>query len=490
MILAAYGSENIYLTDNPIITYFKLVYRRHTNFSIESIPQYFNIEANFSNRVSCIITKNGDLINKIYLVVNLPIIDNLPSDIMIRWVDNIGYILIKSVEIEIGGQVIDKHYSDWLYIWNELNKTNNQRGLDIMIGNDSKLTTFTNKKDAYKLYVPLNFWFCNNISQSLPIIALDHSEVKINIEFADLNDCIITGPTHYIILKDAICLFEKFELVQINNDNLYIMFVNFDNQTMKMGYIKCDTSIKLYPNDILKGIKSNYMTSIYDSSTKIYNSILANNEILNFTESNNSFRNIFNLSLIDAFLYVDYVYLDNMERLQFARTEHNYLIDICQYDNDKIIFNTTNKIKFGYTLSTKEIIIRAQNTYMNNFFYKDYFNYTTSFNKNNAKSLIKKILIKLNGFDREIDYDKQFYSNIQSLQHHNSIAPNGVFIYSFSLFPNDFQPSGSCNLFKIDDFSIDITVEPISYNKPANVRLYAVSYNILNIKNGIIKLLF
>jgi hypothetical protein len=179
-----------------------------------------------------------------------------------------------------------------------------------------------------------------------------------------------------------------------------------------------------------------------------------------------------------------------MERVKFAKFNHEYLIDLYQFDNEKVIFNTTNKIKYGYTQSTKELIIHAQNQYMINNFYVDPFNYTTSFNKDIAKSLIKKILIKLNGFNRELDYDKNFYTYVQSLQHHKSTPPNGIFIYSFALYPEDNQPSGSCNLSKIDDFSIDITVEPISYNKPANVRVYALSYNILRIINGIAGLAF
>ena len=490
MILVAYGLENIYLTDDPQITYFKLVYRRHTNFSIEPIPQYFNITANFSNRVSSIISKNGDLINKIYLVITLPIINNLPSDIVMRWVDNIGYMLIKTVEIEVGGQVIDKHYSDWLYIWNELNKTNNQRGIDNMIGNIPILNSYSNSKNSTILYVPLQFWFCKNISQSLPIIALDQSEIKINIEFEDINNCIITGPTHYICLTDCICLFIKYELIQINTDNSYIQFINFDNLTMKMGYIKCDPNAILNTNTRLTGTQSKYTTTVYDPNTNLYQMIKTNTEILNLTQSNTSFRNIYNLSLTDAYLLVDYIYLDNMERIKFAKSNHEYLIDICQYDNNKIIFNTTNKIKFGYTQSTKELIIRAQNQYMINNYYIDPFNYTTSLYKENAKSLIKKILIKLNGFNRELDFDKNFYTYVQAIQHHNSIPPIGVFIYSFSLYPADNQPSGSCNLSKIDDFSIDITVEPISYNKPANVRVYAISHNILRIINGIASLAF
>ena len=128
--------------------------------------------------------------------------------------------------------------------------------------------------------------------------------------------------------------------------------------------------------------------------------------------------------------------------------------------------------------------------YMINDYYKDPFNYTTSLNKKIGKSLIKKILLKLNGFNRELDYDKNFYTNIQSFQHHKSTAPNGIFLYSFALYPTDSQPSGSCNFSKIDDISIDITVEPISYNKPAKIKIYALSYNVLRIINGVATLAF
>jgi hypothetical protein len=259
---------------------------------------------------------------------------------------------------------------------------------------------------------------------------------------------------------------------------------------MKMGYIKVDPNSILSPNIILTGLESNYSVTIYDPATNIYPTILSNNEILNFTKSNSTFRNIYNLTLTNAFLYIDYVYLDNSERIKFAKSNHEYLIDICQFDNDKIIYNSNNKIKIGYSHPTKEIIIRTQLDTMLNKFYKDPFNYTNSFNKKQSKSLIKKILIKLNGFNRELDYDKNFYTNIQSLQHHKSIAPNGVFLYSFALYPSDSQPSGSCNFSKIDDISIDITVEQISYNNSAKIRVYVSSYNILRIINGVAGLAF
>jgi hypothetical protein len=490
MQLVAYGIENLYLTEDPQITFFKVVYRRHTNFSVESIPQYFNIKANFSNRVSCSITRNGDLINRMYVVVALPNIPNLPGGAMVRWVNNIGYALLKTIELEIGGRIIDTQYGDWLYIWNELNRNNNYEGINKMIGNVPELYEFSSSKNAYTLYIPLQFWFCRNVSLSLPIIALEYSEVKINIEFADISDCIIASPTHYIYLTDSICLFKPYELVQVGSSDQYIQFINYNNTNMRMGYIKMDSNVNLLPNTILRGTESNYSTTIYDTSSGVYSSILKNTEVLNLSKSNSTFRDVYNLTLLDAFMYVDYVYLDNMERMKFAKSNHEYLIDICQFDNDKIIFNSNNKIGVGYSHPTKEIIIRGQMDYMINNYYKDPFNYTTSFNKATGKGLIKKILIKLNGFNRDTDYDKNFYSNVQSLQHHKSIAPNGVFLYSFALNPFDSQPSGSCNFSKIDDITIDITVEPISYTKPAKIRIYAFTYNVFRIINGVAGLAF
>lgn len=492
MQLVLKGIENFYLTEEPQITFFKIIYKRHTNFSVESIPQFFNIKPDFSNRVSLTIAKNGDLINNIYIVVTLPAIPKLPSGGVVRWVNHIGYVLLKTIELEIGGKIVDKHYGEWLYINSELNKTNNNDGLNKMIGNVPELTEFTQSKDQYKLYIPLCFSFCKYKSSSLPIVALEFSETKINIEFNDISKCVIVGPSHYIYVKDSICLFEPYELIQINDTASYIQYIGFDNLTLKMGYIQISSNVTLMPNMKLTGLKSKYTTTIYDPQLMLYPAIKTNNPILNLTKSNVMFRNINNMTLSDGLAYVDYIYLDNMERMKFIKSNHDYLIDQLQFDNDKIISNTNNKIKVGYSHPTKEIIIRAQLSDINNEFHSDPFNFTTSVNSLIAKSLIKKIMIKLNGFDREYDYDQQFYTYLQSFEHHLSHPPLGLFIYSFALQPqpNENQPSGSCNFSKIDDISIDISIEPFMYTNQAKVRVYALSHNIFRIMNGIGELVF
>jgi hypothetical protein len=173
--LVAYGAQDVYLTGNPQITFFKVVYRRHTNFSIESIQQTFNGSATLGSRVTCQISRNGDLVHKVYLQATVNFTGGKASQ-------NIGHWLIKQVEVEIGGQMIDRQYGEWMYIWNELTLPEGKKaGFSEMI----KTNTASTATGSYKVYVPLEFWFCRNIGLALPLIALQYHEVKINLTLND-----------------------------------------------------------------------------------------------------------------------------------------------------------------------------------------------------------------------------------------------------------------------------------------------------------------
>merc|ERR1712196_476110 len=105
MQLVAYGAQDVYLTGNPQITFWKVTYRRHTNFAMESIEQTFNGQADFGRRVTCTISRNGDLAYRTYLQVTLPQIDqslhnptSSGSGVYARWLDFPGEQLISQVE--------------------------------------------------------------------------------------------------------------------------------------------------------------------------------------------------------------------------------------------------------------------------------------------------------------------------------------------------------------------------------------------------------
>ena len=204
MQLVAYGAQDVYLTGNPQITFFKIVYRRHTNFSMESIQQTFDGTAEFGQRVSCTVARNGDLCGRMYLEVTLPSLTT--SSGVTSWSEAVGHALVKSVEVEIGGQRIDKQYGHYMEIQDELTCDKNK---DLfrseMIGKQFvESDKGTNDENAlvgsllatsadYRLYVPLQFWFCRNPGLALPLIALQYHEVKVIVEFEQLKNLVRTG---------------------------------------------------------------------------------------------------------------------------------------------------------------------------------------------------------------------------------------------------------------------------------------------------------
>ena len=214
--LVAYGAQDVYLTGNPQITFFKVVYRRHTNFSIESIQQTFNGTPSSGKRVTCQISRNGDLVHKLYVVFEEGNSDKDARD------------LIQKVEVEIGGQLIDRQYGDWMQIWNELTlPAGKKTGYDKMVG----ITGASGKR-----YVPLEFWFCRNIGLALPLIALQYHEVKINIEFGTVTGNTFTNATlwaDYIFLDTD----ERRRFAQLSHEYLIeqVQFTGEETLTASTG---------------------------------------------------------------------------------------------------------------------------------------------------------------------------------------------------------------------------------------------------------------
>jgi hypothetical protein len=202
--LVAYGAQDVYLTGNPQITFFKVVYRRHTNFAIEAIEQTPTGSNSLGSRVSFQITRNGDLIHRVYFYGVITAPTSATSTDAVALVPNFGHKLLKTIELEIGGQRIDKHYSEWLYIWNELSLPIGKRnGYNVMVGaNGRNIATKLVQGESYELYVPLEFWFCRNVGLALPLIALQYHEVKINIEYE--NEALMkdTGAKNFTLVEE------------------------------------------------------------------------------------------------------------------------------------------------------------------------------------------------------------------------------------------------------------------------------------------------
>jgi len=245
MQLVAYGAQDIYLTGNPQITFFKVVYRRHTNFSMEAIEQTWNGSVSASSRVTATISRNGDLVSRLYFQYDPEANLNI---------NNPGHNIIDEVEIEIGGQRIDRQYGHWMETHAQLTEPN-PTGLTYKLqagmattkahhasNNDYHATTFqimagaggvaAAAVDPGMLYIPLRFWFCQNPGLALPLIALQYHEVKIVTTFAST----LVG-TNLKLWADYIYLDtdERRRFAQVSHEYL-IEQLQFQNQSSNTNH--------------------------------------------------------------------------------------------------------------------------------------------------------------------------------------------------------------------------------------------------------------
>jgi hypothetical protein len=533
--LVAYGVQDLFLSDNPQITFFKTVYRRHTNFSTEVIPQNFTHTPDFGRRVTAILGRNGDLIRNIHLVIELPRIPSFKDangdlDVISKfmWAKRIGYVLIKKIEIEIGNELIDKQYGDWMNIWHEL-IVKYDKNIDKMIGDIKIITEPTNGKETYKLFIPLQFWFCRITGLALPIVSLQYNHIKINLEINDFDKSCMIAPTHFINIDNDFVNFESFEYISQNVNGLVSLarFVHFDiiNRRLYLWRLSDNgfhSLIETDPNNIQTEAEQDsllYSTLPNDHPTDpgglVNSRFLITGMSSGFqaiprinaaerTHKNTSI-NFKTIKLKNAFLLVEYIYLDDQERINFSQSKHEYLIEQIFFDGEKTIDGLHQSFKLGFTQPCKELIWVSQLSLVQNKRINDHFNYTDSLirkivNSSNGpdtfgnligSNIIRKETLLFNSKERVSLRDSSYFNWIQPYQHHTVGPCEGVNVYSFALHPAKHQPSCTANFSKIDNLSLRVSVLPeIDFTNTAKLRVYAVVYNLLRVSNGISGLVF
>lgn len=516
--LVAVGVQDIFLTRDPQITFFKMVYRRHTNFSVEPIKQFFIHKPDFGKRATCIVSKNGDLIGKTMLVVELPQIKEFVTETgtdpitKFAWVRKLGFALIKQVEIEIGGQVIDRHYGEWLNIWSELTDRKDNGRIDKLIGNIPELYNFSNGKDGTTLYIPLQFWFCRSYGLALPIVSLQYTEVKINLELNEYDKCHLITPTHYIELEDDFINFNQFDYIQqdlSSNDMRFGLFTHFDIETKRMYYMKISSknfeANNIAPNSKLRN-NADFPWNIVDDPNNKYRIVDLNNGAWAYPKigtpdsPTKPFIHLFqdnrNVNIRDCYLIIDYIYVDEEERIRFADTKHDYLIEQLQYTGEKTFDSPNNKINVDFLQPSKFVVWVAQLAYLQDTNNNDHFNYTFDYRYDASGNLLGESLmvdetLVLNSNERISKRDWAYFNYAQPYQHFSYDVNEGINVYSFSIFPEKVYPSGTCNMSQIDNSSITFTTEPsVTTQNKAKLRAYSLGYNIYRIVNGLGGLVF
>jgi len=227
--LVAKGKQDVFLTGNPQVTWFKMVYRRYTNFSTEASIIPFDNQAEFGRRITVVIPRKGDLLGPMWLEIQLPAIYDSVTGKPASYTNAIGHALIQEISLEIGEQEIDKQTGEWMEMWSNYIVTQDKlQGWNNMIGKTngaSQGNTTSNSVNLYGplyLYVPLRFWFCKNPGLALPLIALQYHPVRINITLRSLQNLfVIDNPK-------AIPCDASVKPATIANMTLYGDFVHLD----------------------------------------------------------------------------------------------------------------------------------------------------------------------------------------------------------------------------------------------------------------------
>jgi len=518
ILLAAVGVENMFLTQNPQITFFKMVYRRHTNFNKEQIPQYFLNTPNFGTTSNCSVFKDGDLMGNIFLVVQLPKI-NLPLNTRAKmaWVKRLGFALIKSVSVIINGYQIDKHYGDWLNLWAELTGEINgphKKSYEHMIGNVTELTDFGYSKEEYTLYIPFQFWFCRSSGSVLPLVSLQHSDIRINVEFEEDINCYILEPSHYIVCQDDIVSFEIGEYIEqnINGDIRAGTFIDYDINTRRLYYYKItNNALTSIPIDsdfdvtnstnvvALQGTETGQQYKIIGKTSQY--SVFA--QLNNFSTTSPT-QKIKNLKFDSCFLLIDYYFLDTEERNRFALSRHDYLIEQLYYTPKIAINDTSSSVKIVTDNPCKLMAWTVQMKYI--YDSKDYFNYTNTYQNKLftyepydvpigtpiGKNIILESTILGNGIERLSYRNDKYFEYVQQYQNNDYTPQIGLNMYSFSLNPFEpVQPHGTFNTTQVDNIEIKLRLSNIvNVNNVALFRGYCLNINFLRINNGLAGLVF
>lgn len=514
MQLVAYGAQDVYLTGNPQITFFKVVYRRHTNFSMECIEHSLNGNPDFGRRNSVTITRNGDLITKIYLMVILDrVIPSVDKGSKMAWVRRLGHAIIQSVEVEIGGSKIDKQYGVWLDIWYELARAPGdiERGYRIMIGDVPELTAYnSDEKPEYILYIPLQFWFNRHYGLALPLIALQYHEVRLHFEFAPVESLIVankafkTNDIKCVRMKDAQILVdyiyldseERRRFAQVGHEYLIeqLQFTGVESVQTQTGKFKLDFN---HPTkEIIWAVRNgNFITGkrfLCYTHLDDWTSILEECACKILLDS----MALLQGSICDVDPYGNPIVITAGEEPPegdwepfspgdkgFTKNGKIFVINECE---DRCLWINTSSLKIGNynltdkisadvhvdkncnvkctnvstTLTVRDISFPVDEMTDTRFrkdddvFINQPFNYGLLLD--GTGNPIEFGLIQLNGHDRFDRREGPYFNYVQPYQHHTNIPTDGINVYSFAIHPEQHQPSGSANLSRIDNTQLNL----------------------------------
>ena len=494
MQLIFMGGQDVYLTGNPTMTFFKTVYKRHTMFGTEYITLPFDQIPTFTptqmTKATCKIGRNGDLLFDTYLTYDLPAIytNNL---IPFGWVEELGTKIIQEVTIRVDGFVLDTQRGDFMKIYSDLIMDVTKKaqfvrcigGEGFMLNSSQNLSNNINEQtiaiNARRLYIPFLFWYCLNSGLSIPLIALQYNELYIDVTFAPLNELIRIGNPPISPKR----LFGDYQNSEFN--------INIRNYLLSLGYDQ-------------------------------------NNVFYYFTQNNWQ---------SNSNLLCNYIYLGDDERKMFAQTTHEYLITQTQFNLFQGLKAGPNYLETTFVHPVKEVfwVLTMDNLDLSNNWYNftgldnsnsfefwqsqlKYYNYSNFYEPElsyitqnftnfvnsvkaqsvykltnqqaqtyfgNYYSIMQSAQPVFNNNDRMEVEEHAFYQNLEVFKYHSGLPPQGIYVLSFALKPEEHQPSGTQNFSRLDyqEFRVNIfNTYPIEDR--FNCYFFAINYNVFRIIGG------
>jgi hypothetical protein len=534
MQLVAYGAQDVYLTGSAQITFFKVVYRRHTNFSVEPIPQTFNGAPDFGRTVTCTINRSGDLITNMYAAVKLRAV----SGEHFGYVRRVGLAIVQHYKIEIGGTKLDEQYGDWLNIWYELShKVGQERGFARMVGDVPELTTVdTNNKPQYQLYVPLQFWFNRNNGLALPLIALQYHDVRVTIDFRPASQCVnipSTGTVPSIAMDEAQLVIdyvyldseERKRFAQASHEYLFeqLQFTGSEsvagitnkyrlNFNHPSKFLVWASHLEKYstPNDYVA-----YTTgSDWEAARERYAKVMWLATRDNLTQDGNNFTvnagatgnqgEVWTpaataaavTSGINTKVTAQAIFETDISGsttpAAMSATLDNVVLLTNNFTMEDLSLTTADSLaQFGTPSAAATAFSEAHS-----FTVVDHFNYGNNLDRSDNPVVAAKL--QLNGSDRFQERDGHYFNYVQPWQHFSNTPADGVNVYSFALKPEDHQPSGTCNFSRIDNATLNLRLGAKNHdgdssylastvggaNSNSLLNIYTVNYNVLRVMSG------
>jgi hypothetical protein len=339
-----------------------------------------------------------------------------------RYCDEVGHAMIDKIELVIGGTLIDSHPGHYLHVWNELTQTPEKKQIGHLVGRSGSEAELEDMAmDEQDLYIPLQFFFCRHLMCSLPLIALQYHQVEVKVTFKQITEVVA---------------FPGYQYLQEN------------------GTIRQPPAANI---------------SLGHTASWYQHMITTNRDYVNVRPKASLQNNpAYHLSANGVKLLCNLVYLEEEERKTFAGSTHEYLVDLLQFQGPQTCEGTKTTYHAYFNHPTSELIwtfvprVAIRNG--------EPFNYTAlQSSYNSAGDTMKTAKLQFNGYDRFAAMPATYFREIVPAQYHTSVPTRPVYVYSFALEPEDFRPSGSVNLSRIDnvklvtehvDFKPQIVVQP------------------------------